>query len=92
MWGALLGGPLHLRLCSFAGRMGSMVGCWGSRDRGLVGVSVAAVLSVGDLSLCRAGAACSFGGLLVVGLSISPCGWVCSLSFHPWGVLGSFLG
>ena len=46
----------------------------GSRNRGLAGVSVAAVLLVGDLSSCRAGAACSFGGLLVVGLSISPCG------------------
>ena len=41
--------------------------------------------------VCRVGAACSFGGLLVVGPSISPCGWVCSLSFHPWGVLGAFL-
>ena len=51
MWGALLGGPLHLRLCSFAGRMGSMVGCWGSRDWGLAGVSVAVVLSVGTF-LC----------------------------------------
>ena len=63
-----------------------MVGCWGSRDWGLAGVSVALVLSVGDLSLCHAGAACSFGGLLVVGPSISPGGWVCSLPFHPWGV------
>ena len=50
------------------------------------------VLSVGDLSLCRAGAACSFRGLLVVGPSISPCGWVCNLSFHPWEVFwGLFL-
>ena len=72
--------------------MGSMVGCWGSRDRGLAGVSVAVVLSVGDLSSCCAGAACSFGGLLAVGPSISPCGWVWSLSFDPWGVLGAFLG
>ena len=24
--------------------------------------------------------------------SISPCGWVCSLCFHPGGVLGAFLG
>ena len=67
-----------------------MVGCWGLRDRGLVGVSVAVVLLVGDLSSCRAGAACSFGGLLVVGPSISPCGWVCSLFFHPWGFWGGF--
>ena len=69
-----------------------MVGCWGSRDRGLAGVSVAAVLSIGDLSSCGAGAACIFGGLLVVGPRISPCGWVSSLCFHPWGVLGAFLG
>ena len=53
---------------------------------------MAAVLSVGDLSSCGAGAACSFGGLLVIGPSISPCGWVCSLCFHPWGVVGVFLG
>ena len=70
--------------------MGSMVGCWGSRDWGLAGVSVAAVLSVGDISSCGLGAACSFGGLLVVGPSISPCGWVCSLCFHPWGLAGFF--
>ena len=74
------------------GRTGSMVGCWGSRDWRFVGVSVATVLSVGDLSSCRAGAACSFGGILVVGPSISPRGWVCSLCFDPWRVLGAFLG
>ena len=49
---------------------------WGSRDWGLAGVSVAAVLSVGVLASCGAGAACSFGDLLGVGPSISPCGWV----------------
>ena len=59
--------------------------------QGLAG-SVAAMLSVGDLSSCGAGAACSFGGLLVVGLSISPCSWVCSLCFHPWGFSWVFLG
>ena len=35
---------------------------------------MAVVLSFGDLSSCGAGAACNFGGLLVVGHSISPCG------------------
>ena len=49
MWGVLTRGPLHLRLCSFAGRTGSMFGFWG-RDWVLVGVNVATVLSVGDLS------------------------------------------
>ena len=72
--------------------MGSMVGCWGSRDWGLAGISVAVVLSVGDLSSCGTGATCSFGGLLVVGPSISLGGWVCSLCFHPWGVSWVFLG
>ena len=52
------------------GHAGSMVGCWGSRDWKLAGVSVAAVLSVGDLSSCGTRAACSFGGLLVVGPSL----------------------
>ena len=74
------------------GRMGSMVGCWGSRDWGLVGVSVAAVLLAGDLSSCGAGAACSFGGLLVVGPSISPCGWVEVCVFILGGSWGFFLG
>ena len=69
-----------------------MVGCWGSRDCGLVGISVAAVLLVGDLSSCGMGATCSFGGLLVVGPGISPGGWVCSLCFHLWGVSWFFLG
>ena len=58
-----------------------MVGCWRSRDWGLAGVSMATVLSVGDLSSRGMGAACSFGGLLVVSLSLSPSGWVSSL-FH----------
>ena len=51
---------------------------------------MATVLSVRDISSCRTGVACSFGGLLVVGPSISPCGWVCSLCFHPWGGFGVF--
>ena len=76
-------------LCGTYGFDGWM---WGSRDWGLAGGSVVAVLSVGDLSSCGAGTACSFGGLLVVGPSINPCRWVCSLCFHPLGVLGVFLG
>ena len=51
-----------------------------------------AVLLVGDFSSCGTGAVCSFGGLLAVGPSISPCDWVDSLCFHPWGVSWVFLG
>ena len=90
MWGALPRGPLHLRLCNFAGHMDSMVGCWGSWDWGLVGFSVAVVLPIWDVSSCGARAACSFGGLLVVGHIISPCDWVCNLCFSSLGVLMGF--
>ena len=86
MWRALPRGPLHLRLCSFAGCTGSMVGCWGSRDWELEGFSVAAVLSLGDLSSRSTGAAYSFGGLLVIGHITSPCGLGLQFYFHPWGV------
>ena len=65
-----------------------MVGSWGSRDWGLAGVSVAAVLLVVDLFSCGAGVACSFGGLLVVGPSISLCGWVAVCVFILGGSLG----
>ena len=46
---------------------------------------MAVMLSLGDLSSFGTGARCSFGGLLVVGHFISPCGWVCSSCSHPWG-------
>ena len=47
--------------CNFAGRTVSMVGCWGSRDWGLVGISVAWLLSFEEFSSCHMGEACSFG-------------------------------
>ena len=94
MWGALPGGPLHLQLCSFAWdvRVGWLdVGGQGIGD--LRGGSAVVVLSVGGLSSGGVGAACNFGGLLVVGHSISPL-WFgfLSLCFHPWGVSWVFLG
>ena len=44
---------------------------------------MAIVLLLGNLSSCGAGVAYSFGGLLVVGHSISPCAWVAIFCFHP---------